>query len=286
MNELFVGMAILVIAFAVFVLLWWLLITTEGVYLGRRTVIFLYDLYARRYDGIKDYNTEYERLLLANPIMGYIAPHQSPLVLDVATGTGRLPLALLEHAHFHGQVIGADLSLRMLQSGAEKLNSYNGRASLIWGPAEKLPFEDKSFDVVTCLESLEFMIDIPTVVSELVRVLRPGGLLLITNRIGTKLMPGKIFDSETISKLLLDYGISDVEIQLWQEDYHRVWAMKDGDSTPVGARPLLEILRCPICGAAFDLLSENQWVCAGDHRADITPEGILKLFPLYAQKSV
>ncbi|MBZ0308871.1 MAG: hypothetical protein K8I82_22580, partial [Anaerolineae bacterium] len=50
------------------VLLWWLLITTEGVYLGRRVVILLYDLYASRYEHTKGYDPLYEARFLAWPI--------------------------------------------------------------------------------------------------------------------------------------------------------------------------------------------------------------------------
>ena len=38
------------------VLVWWLFIETEGVYLGRGVVIWLYDVYASRYDGIKEFS--------------------------------------------------------------------------------------------------------------------------------------------------------------------------------------------------------------------------------------
>jgi len=78
---------------------WWLLIESEGVYLGRRVVIWLYDLYAGRYDDIKHFRQDYDHLFLAQPLMQRIAPNRAPLVLDVASGTARLPLALLRHKH-------------------------------------------------------------------------------------------------------------------------------------------------------------------------------------------
>ena len=53
-------------------LLWWLLIYTEGVYLGQQVVIWLYDLYANRYDRIKEFQPEYEYALLADPIMAML----------------------------------------------------------------------------------------------------------------------------------------------------------------------------------------------------------------------
>ncbi len=139
------------------ILVWWLFIATEGVYLGRRVVIWLYDLYANRYDGIKNYQREYEHIFLAQPIMEAIAPNRAPLVLDVATGTGRLPLALVRHGGFKGRIVGTDLSRRMLHHATKNIYPYDELVDFIWCPAEKLPFADNTFDVVTCLEALEFM---------------------------------------------------------------------------------------------------------------------------------
>ncbi len=149
---------------------WWLLFATEGVYLGRRVVIWLYDLYATRYDGIKHFRREYDHMYLAQPIMERIAPIKSPLILDAATGTGRLPLAMLQHAHFQGRVIAVDLSRRMLSQAAVKFN--DAHVNLLCAPAEHLPFADDCFDVVTCLEALEFMEHPAATLSELIRVLQ------------------------------------------------------------------------------------------------------------------
>jgi ubiquinone/menaquinone biosynthesis C-methylase UbiE len=176
-----VGITGLVLAAAA---LWWLLISTEGVYLGRRVVIGLYDLYARRYDRIKQYDPDHERTFLARPILDHIPHVRAPLVLDVATGTGRLPLVLLEQPTFQGRIVALDLSRKMLTIAATRLKGYDSRVSLMHHPAESLPFPDDTFDLVTCIEALEFMAHPLAVLRELVRVLRPDGLLVITNRQG------------------------------------------------------------------------------------------------------
>lgn len=235
--------AVIIGVLLVGVLAWWLLIETEGVYLGQRVVTWLYDIYARRYDQIKDFQPEYEFALLAAPIMGEIAPQKDPMVLDVATGTGRLPIALLRHARFDGRVVGVDLSTRMLHIAADKLAEDNAYVDLVRASAHDLPFHDNSFDVVTCLESLEFMPDIPAAITEMVRVLRPGGLLLITNRINTLLMPGKTYSGTEFTELLGRCGLVQVRIEPWQEDYNRVWVRKAGESAPVGAGELWGVLR-------------------------------------------
>ncbi len=243
----FITTVVIILIIGVIVFLgWWLIIESEGVYLGRRVVIWLYDLFAKRYDQVKQFHPEYDHLFLSQPIMQKIAPIKSPLVLDVATGTGRLPLALVRHSHFQGRVWGADLSLPMLEQALEKFDTKDHVAWLNI-PAEKLPFPDNTFDVVTCLEALEFMRNAPQVLNEMVRVLRPGGLLLVSNRIHTRWMPGKTWADDALVNHLRKAGIGTVEIESWQVDYDRVWGEKRGTSLPQLARPLLEVLQCPVC---------------------------------------
>jgi ubiquinone/menaquinone biosynthesis C-methylase UbiE len=279
---LWVSVAILLGGFVICTV-WWLFIVTEGVYLGRRVVIWLYDLYASRYDLIKEFQPEYEHVLLAQPIMGQIAPHQSPLVLDVATGTGRLPLALFDHIHFQGRIIGIDLSRRMLSKASEKLAQDRDCVDLIWCPAEKLPFPDNIFDVVTCLEAIEFMTNATDVIAEIARVLRPGGLLLLTNRINTRWMPGKVISDHQLEQILNRCNISEIDTELWQEDYHRVWGQKAGNSLAIGARSLIDVLRCPCnLNSRFVPMSETVWRCeACGANVTFDKNGVLQLFALY-----
>lgn len=260
---------------------WWLFIASEGVYLGRRVVVWLYNLYAHRYDRVKNYLREYEHIYLAQPIMEKIAPHRSPLVLDVATGTGRLPLALLRHAHFQGRVIGADLSRQMLRFAVKNLYVYEDRADFLWTSAEKLPFPDHSFDVVTCLEALEFMANSCVVLAEMIRVLRPGGLLLVTQRINTRLMPGKTWSAGQFQQVLAELGVEDAQAQIWQVDYRKIWGHKAGESPVVGARPLAEVLRCPHCRQALLEQQSQTWPCPKcGAQAAVGTDGVIELFPL------
>ena len=265
--------AVIVFVLVLAALLWWLLIETEGVYLGRRVVIWLYDVYAGRYDRIKAFEPEYDFALLAMPIMHAIEPDRTPLVLDVATGTGRLPKALLNHAAFNGHIIGVDLSRKMLKRAAENLTDLREWVDLLHSPAECLHFEDASFDVVTCLEALEFVSDLDAALDEMIRVLRPGGLMLVTNRINTRWMPGRTYETDTFSEMLADRGLCEVHSQPWQMDYQRVWARKAGryeSSQPVA---LHTILRCP-CG---DGAVGDDYPCQNCGRVlNINADGVLE----------
>ena len=102
-----------------------------------------------------------------------------PLVLDVATGTGRLPLTLLEQGDFRGRVIGLDLSRKMLFQAAVNLAHHAGHYDLVWHTAMDLPFPNDTFDLVTCLEAWEFLPRPVEALRQMIRVLRPGGWLLM-----------------------------------------------------------------------------------------------------------
>lgn len=234
MSWLFIGLL------AIAVLLWWLLIRTEGVYLGRGMVIWLYDLYATRYDGIVQHEDIDEHLHLAQPIMARLHPETQPMILDVATGTGRIPIALCQHARFEGAIIGLDASKGMLKQAISKINDnhFEDYVSFIWGDGTDLPFEDDSFDMVTCMEALEFMPQPEQGLKELIRVLRPSGVLLTTRRINEPLMPTKLWSQETMQGLLSENGAQDIEFEDWQYDYEKVWAIKTGESDFIGAMPL------------------------------------------------
>ena len=269
----------------IFSALYWLIVTTEGVYLGRRVVIWLYDLFAQQYEHIKGYVPEIESRFLGRPIMQLLGSNTAPLILDVATGTGRLPRTLLAQPAFQGTVIGIDLSQRMLHYGAARLTEamYYGRVHLMHIPAENLPFPDATFDLVSCLEALEFMHQPRVVVAELVRVTRPGGWLLLTNRCGTdaKLMPGKAWTPKQARRIYTkEFGLMGVRIQPWQFDYDLVWAQKPGSSSPTRKRPLEEIWRCSRCAEIEMIAVEGGYICGNcEQRVSTEKDGVILAIP-------
>lgn len=225
-------------------LIWWLVFETEGVYLGKRAVIALYDIYACRYDRIKQFDEAADLILIAQPLLDRIAPQQDLLILDVATGTGRLPLIMARNARFEGHVIGVDASRRMLAKAREKIQSerFESFITLLRLDAGELPFPDGSFDVVTCIEALEFMPSPKRALAEMIRVLRPGGLLLTTIRIDTRWMPNRTWSENRMRSELAALDMRDIDVMIWQEDYSQIWAWKSGDSPPVGCGKLEAIL--------------------------------------------
>lgn len=243
-----IGSLILLSLVAAFV--YWTVVITEGAYFGPRVVAFLYDRGARAYDQIKEFDAREEAWFLARPLARALDGISHPLVLDVATGTGRLPLALLRHLEFDGHVVALDLSRGMLRQAARKTAGYNGRVSLIWKDATSLPFVNDAFEAVTCLEALEFLPHPRRALREMVRVLKPGGVFLITNRVGWEacLMPGRAYEPKRLEAMLRGLPLRAVETRSWQEYYDLIWARKQGVLVSSNRpRRLMDVLRCPRC---------------------------------------
>ena len=97
-------------------------------------------------------------------------------VLDVATGTGDIALALARH-YAGVQVVGVDFSVEMMRVGHPKLvaTGLERRIMLAASDALDLPFLDDSFDAVTTGFALRNVTDIPRAFAEMYRVVKPGG---------------------------------------------------------------------------------------------------------------
>jgi demethylmenaquinone methyltransferase/2-methoxy-6-polyprenyl-1,4-benzoquinol methylase len=101
-------------------------------------------------------------------------------VLDVCAGTGDVALAFAEHAQ-PSEIVCVDLSRGMLDIGAEKARRRNLGALIrfVEGDALRLPFDDGRFDAVSIAFGLRNLSDYAAGVSEMRRVLAPGGRLLV-----------------------------------------------------------------------------------------------------------
>jgi demethylmenaquinone methyltransferase/2-methoxy-6-polyprenyl-1,4-benzoquinol methylase len=97
-------------------------------------------------------------------------------VLDVATGTGMVATALVDR--YRCSVVGLDQSPEMLSGAQAKLDAdprLAERIVLVRGEAESLPFSDREFDHLTFTYLLRYVEDPGATLSELARVVKPGG---------------------------------------------------------------------------------------------------------------
>lgn len=107
------------------------------------------------------------------------APKPSDKILDCATGTGDLALEFARVVRQPGAVTGIDFCPEMLASAPAKATSNNLSIQFIQGDVLQLPFPDRSFDIISIGYGLRNVSDIEKALTEMGRVCRPGGQVLI-----------------------------------------------------------------------------------------------------------
>jgi len=198
----------------------------EGARLGPRVQGWLYDRWAAKYDKGKQESQEHDEERLARPILDALGNIPDPLVLDYATGTGRMPLALLREPEFKGRVVAIDVSKGMLEQADAKLAAYKGRYELVHLIHLPLPYPDNSFDIVSCMEALELMPNMEEPLAELLRVLKPGGVFMSSRGTEASGRKSKVCSVQEFTKLLHDTGFEQVQITPWWKWFDHVLARK------------------------------------------------------------
>lgn len=109
------------------------------------------------------------------------APRMGQTVLDIAGGTGDLTRQFSRRVGQKGHVVLADINSSMLNVGRDKLLNAGIAHNIIYTQADAqfLPFADNTFDVITIAFGLRNVTDKDLALSAMLRVLKPGGRLLI-----------------------------------------------------------------------------------------------------------
>jgi demethylmenaquinone methyltransferase / 2-methoxy-6-polyprenyl-1,4-benzoquinol methylase len=105
--------------------------------------------------------------------------HEGDRVLDIAGGTGDLALAFAKKVGQTGQVVHTDINEAMLRTGRDRLLDAGVALPTLVCDAEKLPFTDNYFDVVSVAFGLRNMTHKDVALAQMNRVLKPGGKLLV-----------------------------------------------------------------------------------------------------------
>jgi ubiquinone/menaquinone biosynthesis C-methylase UbiE len=248
----------------------------EGTHLGSRVQAWLYDRWAKKYDAGKRESQLRDNEMLAQPLFDMLKNVPEPLILDFATGTGRLSATLMSHPDFKGNIIALDLSQGMLEQAASKLGPDQKRVELLRHLSLPLPFPDAAFDVVCALEVLELFPNMDEPLAELSRILRPSGILFTSRGTEESGRKARVKSKSDFGSLLKKSSFENFQIAPWWKLFDRAIAVKNGSSNPIGARKLMDVYQCPTCKQTQwkkEIKALNCLNCGKD--LTITKEGIV-----------
>ncbi|MFG1410864.1 bifunctional demethylmenaquinone methyltransferase/2-methoxy-6-polyprenyl-1,4-benzoquinol methylase UbiE [Xanthobacter sp. VTT E-85241] len=155
---------------------------------------------ARRYDIMNDFMSGGLHRAWKDAMVSKVRPPQGARafrLLDLAGGTGDVSFRVVGAGGAGTQAVVADINREMLAVGRERAEkrSLSDRVEFVDANAESLPFADASFDAVTIAFGIRNVPRIPLALSEMKRVLKPGGraLVLEFSRVDVPLLD-KIYD--------------------------------------------------------------------------------------------
>jgi demethylmenaquinone methyltransferase / 2-methoxy-6-polyprenyl-1,4-benzoquinol methylase len=146
---------------------------------GRVRAVF--DSVASRYDLMNDLMSFGVHRLWKRFLLSQTGLKPGQRALDVAGGTGDISIGMAKQVGATGRVVLTDINAEMLAQGRDRVldEGLSGRIDVSLADAERLPFEDASFDCVTIAFGLRNVTDKPAALASMRRVLKPGGQLMI-----------------------------------------------------------------------------------------------------------
>ena len=144
-----------------------------------RRVRGVFDSVASRYDVMNDLMSGGLHRLWKAYTVAVAKLKEGDRALDIAGGTGDLALAFAKKVGKTGQVVHTDINEAMLRVGRDRLLDAGVVLPTVVCDAEKLPFPNGYFDLVSVAFGLRNMTHKDAALAEMCRVLRPGGRLLV-----------------------------------------------------------------------------------------------------------
>ena len=158
-------------------------------------VAAMFDDVAERYDLTNDVLSLGQTRLWRRAVAQAVAARPGERVLDLAAGTGS---SSLPFAAAGAQVVAADFSLGMLRVGKRA----HPALALLAGDALRLPFADAAFDAVTISFGLRNVSDVDAALTEMARVTRTGGRLVVCEFSRPTWAPWRVVYTEYLMRAL------------------------------------------------------------------------------------
>lgn len=146
----------------------------------KKQVQRMFDNIAHKYDFLNHFFSMGIDVLWRKKCIRILRKENPSTIIDMATGTGDFALEAIRMG-LEAHVTGVDLSQGMLDVGIEKIKSrgYQDKISMQQGDSENLPFDDNSFDAYTVGFGVRNFENLNKGLSEMHRILNPGGITVI-----------------------------------------------------------------------------------------------------------
>ncbi len=158
----------------------------------KEQVATMFDQIAGRYDFLNRFLSVGIDIIWRKKAIRQLEEIQPNTILDVATGTGDVAIMTMQQLKpAPEKITGIDISKGMLEIGRQKIanRKLTGKIELLQGDSEAINFETGSFDAVTIAFGVRNFADLEKGLSEMLRVLRPGGKVVILE-FSKPLLPG------------------------------------------------------------------------------------------------
>ena len=139
----------------------------------------MFDVISKDYDGLNRVISFGIDVKWRKRVVEILKGKKPESILDIATGTGDLAIALTATGAQH--IVGLDISPGMLEVGRTKITNkkLENTIEMVVGDSENLSFEDQSFDAATVAFGVRNFENLEKGLQEIHRVLKPGGSLVI-----------------------------------------------------------------------------------------------------------
>jgi demethylmenaquinone methyltransferase/2-methoxy-6-polyprenyl-1,4-benzoquinol methylase len=157
----------------------------------KEEVAEMFNKISKRYDFLNHFLSVGIDRIWRRKAVNMLKEIQPKRILDLATGTGDFAIASLRLKP--AEIIGMDISEGMLEVGRQKMKKkgFDPIISMRLGDSENLPFEDNYFDALTVGFGVRNYENLEKGLSEMLRVVRPGGKLIILEFSKPKKFPVK-----------------------------------------------------------------------------------------------
>ncbi|WP_330442548.1 bifunctional demethylmenaquinone methyltransferase/2-methoxy-6-polyprenyl-1,4-benzoquinol methylase UbiE [Flavobacterium sp. C4GT6] len=148
--------------------------------LGKKEqVAQMFDTISGKYDGLNRVISFGIDVKWRKKVLKLVSDTNPETVLDIATGTGDLAILMTQTGA--KKITGLDISAGMLEVGRKKIaeRKLDGKIEMVLGDSENIPFEDNSFDAITVAFGVRNFENLEKGLSEILRVLKPGGIFVI-----------------------------------------------------------------------------------------------------------